>query len=439
MYPDSDSTSAKLFQRARNVIADGVSRTTIRVSPYPLYVERGAGSRVFDVDSNELIDFNNNYTSLIHGHALPEINAAVQAQLANGTAFCFGTEAEIELAELLCGRVAGFDRIRFCNSGTEAVMNVIKAARAYTGRPKIAKCEGAYHGSYDHAEVSLGVGPDAWGAEDAPAAVAYSRGSPAGVLNDVVVIPFNDTPGAERILREHAGELAGILIDPVSSQVGMLGADRDFVEMLRRVADDIGALLMFDEVIAFRLGIDGAQGGMTVTPDISALGKIIGGGFPVGAMAGRAEVMSVFESKGGRAPLPQGGTFNANPITMVAGLAAMKLMDQAAFDDLNRKGETVRQQMREAFTLANAEGQVTGQGSLFRIYPHSRSMRTYRDAWMRPEEQARMNDLFAALVNRGVYMSPYGMGCLSTAMTDEDLARLPEALLDALRETRMVA
>jgi glutamate-1-semialdehyde 2,1-aminomutase len=196
---------------------------------------------------------------------------------------------------------------------------------------------------------------------------------------------------------------------------------------------------MFDEVIAFRLGIDGAQGGMTVTPDISALGKIIGGGFPVGAMAGRADVMSVFESNGGRAPLPQGGTFNANPITMVAGLAAMKLMDQAAFDDLNRKGETVRQQMREAFTLANAEGQVTGQGSLFRIYPHSRSMRTYRDAWMRPDEQARMNDLFAALVNRGVYMSPYGMGCLSTAMTDEDLARLPEALLDALRETRMVA
>jgi len=436
MFPDPQSRSAGLYARAQGVVADGVSRTTIAMSPYPVYVREGKGARVRDVDGNELIDFNNNFTSLIHGHARPEITEAVSAQVQRGAAFSFGTEVEIELAELLCARVPGFDRIRFCNSGTEAVMNAIKAARAGTGRPKIAKCEGAYHGSYDFAEVSLGVGPDHWGEPTQPAAVAYSKGTPQNVLDDVVVLPFNDTDVAERLLTEHADELAAVLVDPVSSQVGMVGLQPEFLGMLREVTRRHGMRLIFDEVIAFRLDHGGAQAVYGVTPDLTALGKIIGGGFPVGAIAGSAEAMSVFERDGGKAALPHGGTFNANPVTMAAGKACMELMDQAAFDRLNAMGERARSQLREAFALANAEGQVSGEGSLFRLHLHTRPLRNYREAWMQPDEQARMLALQHHLIDNGLFLSAFGMGCLSTAMTGAELDRLSETMVEGLRAVR---
>jgi glutamate-1-semialdehyde 2,1-aminomutase len=436
MYPDDQSTSARLYERAKNVIADGVSRSTIAMSPYPLYIARGEGARLWDADGNELIDFNNNYTSLIHGHAQPDITAAVTAQLSKGAAFSFATEAEIELAELLCARAPGIERIRFCNSGSEAVMNVIKAARAYTRRAKIAKCEGAYHGSYDFAEVSLGAGPDHWGDAAAPNPTAYSAGTPQGVLDDVVVIPFNDAAAAEAILDRHGPELAGVLLDPVSNQVGLIDLDPAFLAMLQRVTKRHGMLLMFDEVIAFRVGFSGAQGALGITPDLTAMGKIIGGGFPVGAVAGRAEVMHVFDRQDGKAPLPHGGTFNANPVTMVAGKTCMDRMDEAAFDRLNALGDLTRARLQEAFALANAEGQVTGRASLFRIHLHSRPLKTYRDAWMPLAEQAAMTALHRHLINAGAFISPTGMGCLSTAMTEADIDRLAEATLAALRRLR---
>ena len=179
------------------------------------------GSKVTDVDGNEYVDFINNFTSLIHGHAYPPVTEAVSKQLPNGTAFSFGTEQEVMHAELICGRVPGFDKIRFMNSGSEAVMNAIKASRAFTGRPKIAKCEGAYHGSYDFAEVSLNTGPDDWG-QNEPRAKAYSKGTPQGVLDDVVVIPYHDEKAAAELLKSHAGELAAVVYDPVASRVGMV-------------------------------------------------------------------------------------------------------------------------------------------------------------------------------------------------------------------------
>jgi glutamate-1-semialdehyde 2,1-aminomutase len=436
MYPDDRPQSARLFARAREVIAGGVSRSTIAMAPHPLYAVRGDGARVWDADGNALIDFNNNFTSLIHGHAQPDITAAVVGQLGSGTAFAFATEAEIALAELLCARAPGIERIRFCNSGSEAVMHLIKAARAYTGRPKIAKCEGAYHGSYDYAEVSLGVGPDHWGDPDAPAATAYSAGTPRAVLDDVVVIPFNDAAAAEAILDRHSPQLAGVLFDPVANRVGMIDLDPAFLEMLRRVCERHGMLLMFDEVIAFRVGYGGAQGALGVTPDLTALGKIIGGGFPVGAVAGRAEVMAVFEDRDGKVPLPHGGTFNANPVTMVAGKTCMALMDRAAFDRLNGLGETARARLREAFALANTEGQVTGEASLFRLHLHSRPMRSYRDAWSPQAEKTAMAALHRRLIDDGVFISPSGMGCLSTTMTEAEIDRLAEATLAGLRHLR---
>ena len=200
-YPNPDSKSAATFSRAQTVLTEGGSRSTIRIAPYSIYVREAQGKYVTDVDGNTLFDLNNNYTSMIHGHAHPDIVDAAMRQASRGTGFSFGSEAELALAELLCDRSPNFDKIRFMNSGTEAVMKAIKAARAYTGRPKIAKCENSYHGSYDFAEVSLGVEPTDLAAGD-PVAQGYSKGTPQGVLDDVVVIPFNETSTARRILDE---------------------------------------------------------------------------------------------------------------------------------------------------------------------------------------------------------------------------------------------
>lgn len=438
MYPRPFPQSAALSRRARKVVADGVSRTTIALHPHPVYAYRGRGSRVYDVDGNEWIDFNNNYTALIHGHAHPEICAAVERQLRSGVSFSFATEAEIELAEILCGRVASLDRIRFTNSGTEAVMLAIKAARAHTGRAKIAKCEGAYHGAYDYAETSLDSGPRNWG-DAVPQPVPYCDGTPGGVLADVVILPWNDTDTALAILQANRRQLAGVLFDPISNRVGMIPPDPDFVAMLRSFTHENGSVLIFDEVLAFRCGLGGMQGVLGIEPDLTTLGKIIGGGFPVGAVAGRESFMAVFESRDGKAPLSHSGTFNANPITMVAGARAMELVTPRALKRLNTLGAEARQGIQRAIEASGVAAQVTGQGSLFRIHLHQRELRSYRDAHLDAEEQARLERFHQHLASAGICITPQGLGCLSTATQPADLEALSHAVEEALRATELVA
>jgi glutamate-1-semialdehyde 2,1-aminomutase len=411
-----------MFERARTVLPGGNSRSTIDLKPHPIYVTHGKGSLVYDLDDNQYVDFNNNYTSLILGHANDAVCAALIEQTPRGTAFSFGTQAEVELAELLISRVPTFDQIRFMNSGSEAVMNALKAARAYTGRPKIAKCEGAYHGSYDYAEVSLNAGPENWG-QNYPQAVPYAKGTPQGVLDDVLVIPYHDTLAAKQLLEGAADGLAAVLFDPVASRVGMLPPSTDYLEMLADFCAAHGVLLIFDEVIAFRLGIEGAQGVYGMAPDLTALGKIIGGGLPVGAVAGKRSVMEVFNGGG----LPHGGTFNANPLTMVAGTATMQQMTKDAYAELNALGECTRQAFREAFARAGLAAQVTGQSSLARLHLTDRALTDYRSIYPHPEESERMAKLHRHWLQDGFYLSTYGLVCLSTATTRAEV----EALVDS--------
>src|SRR6266513_1025755 len=299
MYPDSKSRSQKLYDRALNSLPGGNSRTTVFMKPYPVYAARGEGCRVFDVDGTEYIDCINNFTSLIHGHAHPRLIEAATRQLALGSAFGMLTESEIELAELLASLLRSVEQVRFTTAGSEAVMMALKAARAFTGRPKIAKCEGAYHSSYDYAEVSLDPTPEAWG-RNAPISVAYAKGTPDNVLADVVTIPFNDAEAAVGLIREHGSELACVLVDPMPNRAGLAPADKTYLDALRRITREIGALLIFDEVITLRLGYRGAQGLWDIDPDLTTLGKIIGGGFPGGAVAGRKEFMAVFDPRYGK-------------------------------------------------------------------------------------------------------------------------------------------
>ena len=432
-FPDPSSRSKALHDRARASLPGGNTRTTVYMKPYPIYAARGQGCRVFDADGLARIDCINNFTSLIHGHAHPTLIDAATRQIALGTAFGLPTESEIDLAELLCTRLAAVEQIRFANSGTEAVMMALKAARAFTGRPKIAKCEGAYHGSYDYAEVSLDPTPASWG-HNAPVSVAYAKGTRANVLADVVTIPFNDVDAAVSLIREHGHDLAGVLVDPMPNRAGLVPADHAYLAALREATHEVGALLIFDEVITFRLGYHGAQGIWDIAPDLTALGKIVGGGFPVGAIGGRAEVMAVFDPSEGKPALPHGGTFSANPVTMRVGLAAMKLLDVAAFARLDAIGERMRAGIDAAFRRNRVPGHAVGMGSLLKIHFSDRKIRDYRSAYMNAEESKRQEKFNLALLNRGVLAASYGLMALSTPMTDADIEEILGAVSDALEE-----
>lgn len=434
MSTSTIAQSAALFARALDVMPGGNSRTTVWHAPHPIYAASGSGCRITDVDGKEYLDFLNNYTSMIHGHANPVVSEAVRRQLELGTCFAMPTETEIVLAELLCSRVPGFERVRFTNSGSEAVMMALKAARARTNRPKIAKCEGAYHGSYDFAEVSLDSAPETWGNAD-PNAVAYTAGTPKSVLNDVIVIPFNRTEEAERILTAHADELACVLIDPMPNRAGLIPATAEFLEMLRRVTRETGMLLVFDEVISFRLGYAGAQGVFGVTPDLTTLAKIIGGGFPIGAVAGSADAMSVFDPRQGKPLAPHGGTFNANPISMVAGTAAMELMTPDAFDHLNTLGTRARDGVARAFDDAGIDGQVTGEGSLLRIHMTSVPLVDYRSARATDAQSRALATVVDFMHAHGVLMAETGMCALSTAMGEAEIDKFVEIFAAALAST----
>ncbi|MBA7465250.1 Beta-phenylalanine transaminase [subsurface metagenome] len=433
MYPDPNSRSQKMYDRAVESLPGGNTRTTVFMKPYPLYAARGEGCRVYDLDGNAFIDCINNFTSLIHGHAHPVLIKAATDQLALGSAFGLPTQSEVELAELLVSRLPAVEQIRFTNSGTEAVMMALKAARAFTGRPKIAKCEGAYHGSYDYAEVSLDPTPEQWG-RNAPVSVAYAKGTPDNVLADVVTIPFNDPEAAVSLIREHGKELACVLVDPMPNRAGLAPADRAYVQALREITREVGALLVFDEVITFRLGYAGAQGIWGIDPDLTTLGKIMGGGFPVGAVGGRKDVMAVFDPRPGKPALPHGGTFSANPVTMRAGLAAMQLLDHAAFARLDAMGEAVRGGIDDAFRRHGVPGGTVGLGSLLKIHFADRAVRDYRSAFLTEQETQRQAIFARGLLNRGVLAAGYGLMALSTPMTDADINAVVEAASGALAE-----
>ncbi|MBZ0260836.1 MAG: aspartate aminotransferase family protein [Hyphomicrobiales bacterium] len=428
--------SAALYERAKRVMPGGCSRNTILRKPHPIYAARGQGCYVTDIEGISRIDFANNVASLIHGHAHPDIFSAVQAQIALGTAFTVGTEIEVKYAEQLVARCPNFEKIRFVNSGTEAVMGCIKAARAYTGRPKIAKVEGSYHGLYDYAEVSQTATPANWGDVDAPASVPVSRGTPQSALNDVVVIPFNEPERTVAILDAHKEEIAGVLIDLLPHRIGVIPAEQAYVDALRRWATENGALLIIDEVITFRTQFAGTQDTYGVKSDLTALGKIIGGGFPVGAIAGRAEVMEVMNPLNGPAPFPLYGTFSANPITLTAGSVAMQLFDKAAVADLNTLADKARAGIAEAINVADVPACVTGCGSMFRIHLKETPPKSYRDAFIGPEEQKLVSALLDHLFGNGLLMIETCSGVLSTPMTQTEIDCLCEVVLGGLRKIK---
>jgi len=425
--------SESLFARARKVLAGGVSRNTVLRGPHPPYADFGRGCRITDLDGNSRIDFSNNMASLIHGHAFPPIIEAVTAQLQRGSAFMMAAEAEVRYAEHLAGRSAAFERLRFVNSGTEALMAALKAARAFTNRAKVAKVEGAYHGGYDYAEVSQEPKPENWGSIDHPNSVPLTHGSPQSALQDVLVMPANDVDRALAILDAHRSDVACVLLDLMPHRAGLRPADPAFIAAIREWTARNGALLVLDEVITFRTEVGGMQQRYGLRADLTALGKIIGGGFPVGALAGRADVMDVMNPQASKLLYPLSGTFSANPVTMTAGLAAMQHYDAAAVARLNALAERAMHGIREAIGRTNAEACVTGTGSMFRVHMKRTPPLDYRQQFLSADESKRLKLLLEHLFQEGFLMINTCSATLSTPMTEVEIDALVDAVEGGLR------
>ncbi len=410
--------SAQRHERASRVMPGGDTRTVAFHAPYPVYMDRGSGAELTDVDGGRYLDFLNNYTSLIHGHAHPGIEAAVKSQLPRGTAYAAGCEAQADLAEVITSRVASVDLVRFCNSGTEAVMNAVRAARAYTGRDLLVKMEGGYHGTYDDVEVSVHphlddphIGPDS-----APNPMVDGKGLPGNTVENVVVTPFNEIDAAERLITERQDEIAAVIVEPVMGSAGMIPADPGFLAALRTLTAERGIVLIFDEVMSFRLSSGGFQEVVRIRPDLTTFAKIIGGGFPVGAFGGRESIMSQYDPAR-PAPLWQSGTFNGNAITMVAGAAAMAAYTATEVGRINALGGRLRSGITDLLANHQFPGEATGYGSFANIHLTASGVRDYRTAARGDHGLQRL--LHMALLLEGLFCAPRLMMCTSTAMTDE--------------------
>lgn len=414
--------SQAMNARALRVLPGGNTRTGVYYAPYPAFMVQGSGARLTDLDGNTYIDFLNNFTSLVHGHAHPALIEAAQSQLPYGGVYASPMVRQVEMAELICDRVPGVSQLRFCNSGTEATMLAVRAARAFTGKSGILKMHGAYHGSHDLAAAT--ADPEA------------DRGIPEGLRQNVFFAPFNDLAAVEQVLSEHANEIAAILLEPVPNAGGIPLPRAGYLQGLRALADQYNVLLIFDEVVTLRLNEGGYQKIAGVTPDLTAMGKIIGGGFAVGAFGGTPEIMSQFDPARPN-HIPHSGTFNGHSVTMAAGLASLQTLSQPEIERINALGDRLAAGFDEAFTEAGIVGKTTNIGSLVQVH------------W-RAGEIANMGDvsdgfrgagdlpylLHLAMLNRGIYSAARGEYNISTVVADAQVEQAITTFNESLHELK---
>ena len=425
--PESEAT----HQRATTVLPGGDTRNSIYWRPFPVYVDSAQGSVITDVDGNDRVDFINNMTTLILGHRHPAVVSALEDQLSRGISYPAPAPLVVEWGELMCERVASLDKIRFANSGTEGTLNAIRAARAFTGKNLLAKCEGAYHGNHDSVQISVTPPVDQAGDASSPSAVPGTAGMSGRAPDEIVLLPYNDPENASRVIRENADQLAAVIVEPINGQCGMVPADAEFLQAIRDLTSELGIVLIFDEVIAFRASRGGAQEYYGIDPDLTCFGKTIGGGLPVGAFGGREDIMSQFDpSADGGPQVSHAGTFNGNPMTAAAGVATLKQLTDEVFAELERKGDYLRERLANVIARAEVPMSVTGATSLFAIQATPRPVRNYRTY---AENDGEMLDyVFLGMLNRGYLLSSRCAGNISTAHTYDDLDGFAAAFEDVI-------
>jgi len=420
-YEEKNPKSRAAYKRSSRVLPGGVSRILCYFPPFPCQTVSGDACWMTDADGNRRLDLFNCATTLILGHRPPAVIKAVEEQLTRGTAYQTNSGLETTLAEMLVERVASVEQIRFTNSGSEGTMMAIRAARAFTGRPKVAKMEGGYHGSHDTVEISVRPPAGAGGAAEMPAPVAGSAGISQHVLSDVVIIPYNDLDAAKKILAVHASQLSCVIVEPILGSVGFVPAEREFLAGLREEAKRLGIVFILDEVQSFRLDRGGAQKLFDITPDMTCFGKIIGGGFPVGAWGGRRDIMALFNTSAGGGLIPHAGTFNANPITMTAGIATMEQLTEPVYAGLNGRGDRLRARLAELGVRYQVPMYVSGIGSMFKIHFSEMPIRNYRATLQ--SSGLIHSALFLFGLNRGIFLSEGGRCCLSVPIGDAEIGK----------------
>ena len=431
-YVEANPNSARHAERARQHVPTGTSRALLRHAPFPFYTASGAGVHTVDLDGNRRLDFHGNYTAMIHGHADPDIQAAVLSRLPAGTAYSSPSTDEAALAALLCDRVASVEQVVFNNSGSEAVMVALRAARATTGRNRIGRFEGGYHGSSDF----MLVGGHHLPASDDPVLVSIPQpdlgGVPRAASQDVVLIRYNSPEAVVEAVRRYGHELAAIIVEPLLGAGGVIPAEPEFLQVLRAETRRAGIVLVCDEVITLRQAVGGAQSLHALEPDLTTMAKIIGGGFPIGAVGGKREFMRCFEEPERGGTTANLGTFSANAISVTAGLAAMQKLDADAIARLDALGAATRAELRRVLAARAPAAQVSGAGSLFQIHWTRAPLRDARAA--ESGDPALKLLTYLGLCNRGIHLSARGMGALSTPMTETHVDHLAGALDETLCE-----
>jgi glutamate-1-semialdehyde 2,1-aminomutase len=416
--------SEELFKKSKLNMPGGVSSPVRAYEPYPFFAKQAKGSKIIDVDGKTYIDYCLGYGPLILGHANPKIVDDISKQAQKGTLYGVPTENEIKLAEEVKNRVPCAEMVRFCNSGTEATMSAIRLARGFTGRDKIIKFEGTYHGAHDYVLVKSGSGA---------ATHPDSKGIPESTTENTLSVPFNDEEALLKLVEKEGKNIACIIMEVVMGNVGCIKPKKGYLDFIRKLTLDHGIILIFDEVITgFRLSKGGAQEFFGITPDLCTFAKILGGGLPLGAIAGKKNIMELLAPIG---PVYQAGTFSGNPMSIQAGLSALEQLDQSFYDKLNQKGNHFRLKLKDTIEDLDLNLQVNGIGSMFQIYFNPNPVTNYVEA--KKSDEKLFLEYFRELLKNGIFIPPSQYECcfLSNTHSEEDLAKTVYSIEKSLKAT----
>ncbi len=423
--------SSRMLERSQRSLAGGVS-SNVRAGkqPPPLFFARGRGSKIYDVDGNEYIDYALGQGPLILGHSHPSLLQAVQKALEEGQLYAGQHELEITLSEKLQQVIPYAELVRYGNSGSEIVQAALRVARAYTGREKVVKFEGHYHGWFDNVLISVHPPLDSAGPRDAPSAVPGSEGQVKSALGDAIVLPWNDLAVFEKALSEHRGEIAAVIMEPIMCNTGCILPKEGYLEGVRAACDREGIVLIFDEIITgFRLGLSGAQGYFGVTPDLATFGKAMAGGFPIGALVGKRDLMELIASN----RVNHSGTFNSNLMVMAAAVATLSVLDNdGVYDRLYSLGRRLMEGIRGLMAEAGITARIEGTGPMFHLaFGDGQPFHDYR-TFVEHTDAGKFHRFATLLLDEGVRAIPRGMWYLSTAHTEDDVALTLQAVESAL-------
>lgn len=429
-YTARNPRSRAQWERGRATMPAGIIKGAYWKDPFPFYVAGAEGCYLTDIDGHVLVDFASHHSAMIVGHSHPDVVAAVQAEIARGFGLGNPTDLEAEVAEEIVRRFPSIEKVRFTNSGTEASLHATRLIRAKTGKPKVAKFEGAYHGSHDSLEQSTSPPVDAAGPADAPVTMPANPGVASGSEDLVVMLPYNDPESVELILREHRDEVAGVFYD---GKPGMVDVPDEFTHFVRNITAEFGMYMVMDEVVSYRVGRSGYQGMSGVEPDLTIFGKIVGGGMPVGAFGGKSELMDLMDNSDGAPVVSASGTFSGNNFTLAAGLATMRALSDEVYEHLDSLGRRLQMKLGPVFDRGGIPNQVLAAGSIVNVYLTDRPVRDYRSS-------ASHDGALFNRISLAVHLKGYALGVppmsmmLSSPMTTEHVDGLVEALEEAVAE-----